>query len=49
MFPNCLAASLIDGYVFIILPFPKIEAEYVEDDENFRQGDRGGGIGSTGV
>ena len=34
---------------FIILPFPKIEAEYVEDDENFRQGDRGGGIGSTGV
>lgn len=34
---------------FIILPYPKIEAEYVEDDENFRQGDRGGGIGSTGV
>ena len=34
---------------FIILPFPKIEPEFVSDDENFRQGDRGGGIGSTGV
>ena len=34
---------------FIILPFPKIEPEYVEDNEDFRQGDRGGGIGSTGV
>lgn len=33
---------------FIILPFPKIEPEYVEDNEAFRQGDRGGGIGSTG-
>ena len=34
---------------FIILPFPKIEAEFVEDDEEFRNGDRGGGIGSTGI
>ena len=34
---------------FIILPYPKIEPEYVEDNEDFRQGDRGGGIGSTGV
>ena len=25
-----------------------IELELVEDDENFREGDRGGGIGSTG-
>ena len=28
---------------FIILPYPKIEPEYVEDNEDFRQGDRGGG------
>ena len=34
---------------FIMLPYPKIEPEYVEDNEDFRQGDRGGGIGSTGV
>ena len=34
---------------FIILPYPKIEPDYVEDNEDFRQGDRGGGIGSTGV
>ena len=34
---------------FIILPYPKIEPEYVEDNEDFRQGDRGGGIGSTGI
>lgn len=34
---------------FIILPYPKIEPEFVEDNEEFRQGDRGGGIGSTGV
>lgn len=32
---------------FILLPFPKIELEQVEDDINFREGDRGGGIGST--
>lgn len=34
---------------FIILPYPKIEPEFVQDDEDFRQGDRGGGIGSTGT
>lgn len=33
---------------FIILPYPKLELEQVPDDENFRNGDRGGGIGSTG-
>lgn len=32
---------------FMILPFPKITLEPVQDDENFRKGDRGGGIGST--
>ena len=33
---------------FIILPYPKLELEQVKDDKNFRTGDRGGGIGSTG-
>lgn len=33
---------------FIILPFPKLELESVSDDDDFRNGDRGGGIGSTG-
>ena len=33
---------------FIILPFPKIELETTKDDDDFRNGDRGGGIGSTG-
>ena len=33
---------------FIILPYPKLELEQVPDDEDFRNGDRGGGIGSTG-
>ena len=32
---------------FIILPYPKLELEQVLDDEEFRKGDRGGGIGST--
>lgn len=32
-----------------ILPKYTIEPIYVEDDEAFRVGDRGGGIGSTGV
>ena len=32
---------------FILLPFPKVELEVVEDNEDFRMGDRGGGIGST--
>ena len=34
---------------FIILPYPKLELEQVKDNEDFRTGDRGGGIGSTGV
>lgn len=34
---------------FIIEPFPKISLDVVEDNEEFRQGDRGGGIGSTGM
>lgn len=33
---------------FIILPFPKLELSFVEDNDDFRKGDRGGGIGSTG-
>ena len=32
-----------------MLPRYVIEPQYVKDDENFRQGDRGGGIGSTGI
>lgn len=34
---------------FLIIPRPKLELCLVKDDENFRQGDRGGGIGSTGT
>lgn len=34
---------------FIILPYPKLELEQVNDNEDFRTGDRGGGIGSTGI
>lgn len=34
---------------FAILKVDKVNPEFVQDDENFRQGDRGGGIGSTGV
>ena len=33
---------------FMIIPRPKIELEFVEDNEDFRQNDRGGGIGSSG-
>ena len=33
---------------FVIIPRPKLELNLVKDDEVFRQGDRGGGIGSTG-
>lgn len=33
---------------FMIIPRPFINLHIVEDDENFRKGDRGGGIGSTG-
>lgn len=33
---------------FMIIPRPKINLVLVGDDRNFRQGDRGGGLGSTG-
>ena len=33
---------------FMIIPFPKINLIRTEDNEDFRKGDRGGGIGSTG-
>lgn len=33
---------------FMIIPRPKLELEIVPDDKNFREGNRGGGIGSTG-
>lgn len=33
---------------FMIIPRPKLELTLVEDDDSFRRGDRGGGIGSTG-
>lgn len=33
---------------FMIIPRPKLELEFVEDNEDFRQNDRGGGIGSSG-
>lgn len=43
--------SIEDGQricqMFILPKFP-IQLSYVEDDEDFRNGDRGGGIGSTG-
>ena len=34
---------------FMIIPRPKLNLEVVPDNEEFRQGDRLGGIGSTGV
>lgn len=34
---------------FILLPFPKLQLNIVQDNEDFRNGDRGGGVGSTGV
>ena len=34
---------------FMIIPRPKINLVLVNDDDNFRKGDRGGGIGSTGL
>lgn len=34
---------------FMIIPRPKINLNIVEDNDDFRNGDRGGGIGSTGV
>ena len=33
---------------FMIIPRPKINLNIVPDDDDFRNGDRGGGIGSTG-
>lgn len=33
---------------FIVIPRPKLNLEIVPDDENFKSGNRGGGIGSTG-
>lgn len=34
---------------FLIIPRPQVNLIEVKDDEDFRQGDRGGGVGSTGV
>ena len=34
---------------FMIIPRPKLELEFVEDNEKFRENDRGGGIGSSGT
>lgn len=45
------AVKLEDGQriaQFMIIPRPKINLVCVEDNEKFRHGDRGGGIGSTG-
>lgn len=33
---------------FVVIPRPKVELNLVQDDETFRTGDRGGGIGSSG-
>lgn len=33
---------------FMVIPRPKINLNLVQDDESFREGDRGGGFGSTG-
>ena len=33
---------------FMILPRPKVNLTIVPDDDEFKNGDRGGGIGSTG-
>ena len=44
--------TIMDGQriaQFMIIPRPKLELEIVPDDENFREGNRGGGIGSTNV
>ena len=34
---------------FMVIPRPKINLIQVQDDEKFRENDRGGGIGSTGT
>lgn len=44
--------KITDGqrlFQMFILPKYKITPIYTEDNEDFRNGDRGGGIGSTGV
>lgn len=33
---------------FMVIPRPKLNLEIVPDDEEFKSGNRGGGIGSTG-
>ena len=33
---------------FIVIPRPHLELKLVNDDKKFREGDRGGGLGSTG-
>lgn len=45
------AVELEDGQriaQFMIIPRPTIKLIEVDDDDNFRSGNRGGGIGSTG-
>ena len=34
---------------FMIIPRPKLELEFVEDNKEFRENDRCGGIGSSGI
>jgi dUTP pyrophosphatase len=44
--------TLVDGQrvaQFLVIPRPKLSCNVVPDDVEFRNGDRGGGIGSTGV
>lgn len=44
--------EIIDGQriaQFMIIERPKINLILVDDDDNFRNGDRGGGIGSSGI
>lgn len=43
--------AILDGQrlaQFMVIPRPKINLVITNDDEDFRNGDRGGGIGSTG-
>lgn len=44
--------EIIDGQriaQFMIIERPKINLILVDDDDNFRNGDRGGGVGSSGI
>ena len=46
------AVKLEDGQriaQFMIIPRPKLNLDKVEDNDEFRNGDRGGGFGSTGA